>query len=238
RLFVTDDVGVSPPRIAFRIFHVYGEVDGNRLTPVALARKYPVAKLVVDLSLPPALFDQAIGDFRFGLEGWNAGKRIPVKGQPFGGVGSGEIVVGLAVGADHLDEGQLVALGEFEIALVVRGDGHHRAGAVRGEDVIGDPYWEARAGQRMNGERSRVDAGLDLRELGAVELALARRFFDVLGDEGALGKGSEFAHQRMLGREHHVRASVERVRSRRENAQASVVSLDGEVDFGAFATPD
>ena len=40
---------------------------------------------------------------------------------------------------DDLDDGQIELRGELEVARVMRRHGHDRAGAVAGENVIGDP---------------------------------------------------------------------------------------------------
>ncbi len=47
---------------------------------------------------------------------------------------------------------QVVLHGEFEVALVVGGHAHDGAGAVVGEDVVGDPDGHARAIVGIDGE--------------------------------------------------------------------------------------
>ena len=50
-----------------------------------------------------------------------------------------EGVLVAALGNDHLLHRQFVLPREYEVALVVGRDPHHCAGAVVGEDVVGDP---------------------------------------------------------------------------------------------------
>ena len=57
---------------------------------------------------------------------------------------------------DDLDR-QIELAGELEVALVVRGHGHHRAGAVVAEDEVRDPD-----GHRLLRERvDRAEAGIE-----------------------------------------------------------------------------
>ena len=68
---------------------------------------------------------------------------------------------------------QVERLGELEVALVVAGDGHDRAGAVAHQHVVGDPDRDRLAVHRVDGVGAGEDAGLGLGQVGAVEVALA-----------------------------------------------------------------
>ena len=59
-------------------------------------------------------------------------------------------VVFLAFTGIHLSDWQAVLVGEFEIALIVCGYGHHRAFAVAPQHVVGDEYRQLVAGERVN----------------------------------------------------------------------------------------
>ena len=70
---------------------------------------------------------------------------------------------------------QVELLREFEIALVVRGHGHDRAGAVAHQHVVGDPDRDLLVVHRIDRVGAGEDAGLLLRQFGPLEIALARR---------------------------------------------------------------
>ena len=73
---------------------------------------------------------------------------------------------------DRLDR-QAKLLGEFEVAFVVCRHGHDRAGAVADQHVVGDPDRHRLAVHRIDRVAAGEDAGLFLRQFGAIEIALA-----------------------------------------------------------------
>ncbi len=89
--------------------------------------------------------------------------------------------VDLAVGRDDdgLD-GQLEALRERVVALVVGGHGHDRAGAVLHEHVVGDPDREPVVVDRVRDEAPGGDAGLLLLGVGALGSRAACRVAHVV----------------------------------------------------------
>ena len=93
--------------------------DRDRLAPVALAGEYPVAQLVVHRLVAKALLLDHVGGFLFQYRGLHA--------VPVAGIG------------DDLHDGQAELLGELEVAVVVGGHAHNRAGAVVSQHVIGQP---------------------------------------------------------------------------------------------------
>ena len=119
--------------------------DRYRAAPVALAADAPVAQAVLGFFFARA---ERLQFFADGVEGGGGVETVAVAavneaGVFFGGVpflpGSG--VVGLAVAGDDLADGQVVFVGKFEVALVVRGHCHHRAVAVAPKDVVGNPHF-------------------------------------------------------------------------------------------------
>ena len=73
----------------------------------------------------------------------------------------GRALLDLAFGRPHdLPDRQPVALREVEVALVVRGDGHDRAGAVPHQDVVGDPDRDPLVVHRVDGLAAGEDAVL------------------------------------------------------------------------------
>ena len=97
--------------------------------------------------------------------------------------------------------------GEFPVALVTSRHRHDGASAVTGQDVIGDPHGNQRAGNRVHD----VPAGEDPGD-GFVALAVALGFEPCGGDVGfhfvALCLCRELSHQAVLWREDHERHAV------------------------------
>ncbi len=144
-----------------------------------------------------------------------------------------------AVGRNDLLDGQAVGLRKGEVALVVRGHRHDRAGAVRGEHVVGDPDGDALAGEHVRRERAGVDTGLRPLGAGALDLRLGARRGDVGVHRGLLRRHRDRRHERVLRCQHHEGGAVDRVGSRREEADRRVaVSLDGELDLGTLGAAD
>ncbi len=105
--------------------------------------------------------------------------------------------------------------GELPVARVVRGDRHDGAGAVGGEDVVGDVDRDLGVVHGVHArEALELHAGLVLGHLRALEVGLARggvlvgadlvRVRDQPGLEPLL-------HERVLGAHHHVGRAEERV---------------------------
>ena len=63
-------------------------------------------------------------------------------------------------GRDDLADRQVECLREVEVALVVRGHGHDRAGAVVHEDVVGDEHGDLLAVHRVGDGAPERHAGL------------------------------------------------------------------------------
>ena len=69
------------------------------------------------------------------------------------------------------DDGQPELLGELEVADVLPGHAHDRAGAVAGQHVVGDEHRQLAAVHRVDGGDAQPDAGL----VAALGLALQLR---------------------------------------------------------------
>ena len=102
---------------------------------------------------------------------------------------------------DHLAHGQVERLREVVVALVVGGHGHDRAGAIVGEDVVGDVHRDPLAVDRVDRVQTREDAGL-LDRRGAL-LGLLRR--GVAHVAACTSSDVDPRHQLVLGREHEER---------------------------------
>ena len=207
--------------------------DRDRAAPVALAREAPVAQAEVDGDAAAALLREPLDDPAAALR-----RRQPVE---LAGVDEHVVLgvrdvrqLGLPLRRpDHLAHRQVERLREVEVALVVGGDGHDRAGAVVGEDVVGDVDRDPLAVDRVDRVQAREDARLLDRRRALLGL-LRRGVADVRLHLLRLDPRDEL----VLGREHEERRPEERVRPRREDGDVLAPLLDPEVDLGALGASD
>ena len=156
--------------------------DRDRAAPVALARHQPVAQPVVDRHVPLALEVQPPDDALHPL-----GRRQPAE---LAGVDH-PLVAGVLhergvcgnVAAGRLDDAadrQVEGAGEVVVALVVGGNGHHRARAVLHQHVVGDVHGDLLAVDRVGDGAAERDARLRLVGVAALLGRLVQRVVDVL----------------------------------------------------------
>ena len=127
---------------------------------------------------------------------------------------------------------------EFEVALVVRGDGHDGSCAVAHEDIVGYPDRDFLAVDGIDGEGAGEDAAFFLVEFGAVEVALGGDGGFVFFDGFALFGSGDGGNERMLWREDHVGRAEECVRACREDLHFARRVFDLEFNQGSLATAD
>ena len=136
-------------------------------------------------------------------------------------------------GPDHLAHRQVERLRKVVVALVVSGDGHDRARAVVGEDVVGDVDRDPLTVDRVDRVQTREDTRLlDRRRalLGLLRRGMAHIRLYLL----RLDPRNEL----VLGREHEERCPEERVRPCGEDGDVLAPLLDQEVDLGALGASD
>ena len=90
-----------------------------------------------------------------------------------------------------MQDGEVEFLGEFKVALIVRGDGHDGSAAVSHHDVVGDPDGDFFAVDGVGGEGSGGDAGLFFIET-ALHVGLGGAGGDVFFDGVFLLSGGDF----------------------------------------------
>src|SRR5690625_976475 len=212
--------------------------DGG--SPVTLAGDEPIAQTVGDLAFARAALLEPV-DYLCNavapgpLACRRAVERARVGHHPVARVGLGhrrtvERLTGGHYYGAHL-ETELA--GELEVPLVVGRDGHDRAGAVGGEDVVGNPDGHAFAVHRVYRVGADELAGL-LAALGlAVHFRHAGRLRHVLLNLFTPLFAGEFPDQWMLRCEHHEGGAPQGVRSRREHGDL-VALLALEHHLGAF----
>jgi len=154
-----------------------------------------------------------------------------------GDVGVGRLVDVSA--RDDLDDRQAELLRELPVALVVRGDGHDRAGAVAHQHVVRHPDRDFPPGRGVDRAHAvDFDAGLLLVELGALEVRLVRGELAVERDLLEVSNLPAVAlDQRMLRRHDHVGRAEQRVRPGCEHAQR-VPGRERKVDLRALGAAD
>ena len=122
----------------------------NRRAPVALPRNAPVLQPVRSFRRADLLGFGVRRHFLKGLLGRKTGVRPGIHQPPVFGERLAHPVGDEAASRYRLDHDfhrQVVLLGKFEVALVVRRHGHHRAGAVFRQDEIRHPDRNLRAGK-------------------------------------------------------------------------------------------
>ena len=149
---------------------------------------------------------------------------VGVDRHRFGGVGvpvlPAVVAEVLAVDVDDLQQVDAVALGEGEVALVVRRHAHDGAVAVAHQHVVADPERDRLVAERMLDDEAGGHAALVL--AGLLDLAgaagLAR--LEEGGDLGARLGGAQ--RQRVLGRDGAEGDAHDGVGARREDPQPAV----------------
>ncbi len=151
-------------QLVFRYRHcaALGAIDHrNRAAPVTLAAHAPVAQAVIDPALALALALEALGQCFEGaaeiqaielgrIDQLQLAALVGVPIAPVGGIPGLLFFVARLAQLDHLHDRQAVLVGEFEIALVVAGNGHHRAGAVAHQHEVGHPHRHLLAADRVD----------------------------------------------------------------------------------------
>ena len=242
-------------------------VDGrNGVAPITLTADEPVAQAELDLataathglevghdgSLALGVLTAAHAGVLAGLDQRALGSvgAIPVDGLGMEGID------GLAAGLDgsavvivqnDRHDRQVVLAGKLKVALVAAGNGHDGAGAVVGHNVVGNPHGDFLAVDGVYHIAARKGAMFLEGALGTLD---GRDMLGVLDDLGdgllVLRALDELVQAGVLGSQDKEGDTKERVGSRGEDGDLTLVTLDGlailvaqgKVDLGALGATD
>ncbi len=198
--------------------------DRDRAAPVALAGEAPVAQAEADRRPAAPSVAEPLDDRFLRLLGRQPAELPRVDEHP--------------VLVHDLADRQAVALGELTVALVVRGHGHDRAGAVVHQHVVGDPDRDRLVRRRVGGVEAGEDACLLLGTRALVN-PLGQSRLHVLPQLVRVGRAlGQRVHERMLGREHEEGRAEHGVRPRREDRHVDIQLVDPEEQLGALGAAD
>ena len=175
---------------------------------------------------------------------------IPVNGLGMEGIDS--LAAGLdgstvIVIQDDRHDGQIILAGELKIALVAAGNGHDGAGAVVGNDIIGNPHGDLLAVDGVYHIAAREGTVLLEGALGTLD---GRDMLGVLDDLGdgllVLRALDELVKTGVLGSQDKEGHAKKGIGSRGEDGDLTLVALDGlavlvaqgKVDLGALGATD
>ena len=242
-------------------------MDGrDGVAPITLAADEPVAQTELDLATPAAhgLEVGHDGSLALGvLAAAHAGVLAGLDERALGSVGAIPVdglgmegIDGLAAGLDgsaivivqdDRHDRQVVLTGKLKVALVAAGNGHDGAGAVVGNDIIGNPHGDLLAVDGVY--HVAAGKGTVLLE-GALGTLDGRDMLGVLDDLGdglfVLRALDELMQTGVLGSQDKEGDTEERVGSRGEDGDLALVALDGlailvaqgKVDLGALGAAD
>ena len=208
--------------------------DRDRAAPVALAREQPVAQPVVDRAVAAALAVEPLDDRGERLAVLHPVEaRVGVHDRPVAGVRE------LLAAADDAADLQPVPRRELEVALVVPGDGHDRAGPVLHQHVVGDVHRDPLAVDRVDDVAAEEHARLLAVGGAAVLAVLGQRAVHVRAHRLlVLRAGGQPQHVGVLGRHDEEGRPEQRVRAGGEDLVVGAQLRAGERDLGALGAAD
>ena len=242
-------------------------VDGrDGVAPIALAADEPVAQTELDLattaahglevghdrSLALGVLAAAHASVLAGLYERTLGSvsAIPVDGlgmEGINGLAAGLDGSAIVIVQDDRHDRQVVLTGKLKVALVAAGNGHDGAGAVVGNDIIGNPHGDLLAVDGVYHIAAREGTVLLEGALGTLD---GRDMLGVLDDLGdgllVLRALDELVQAGVLGSQDKEGDAKKGIGSRGENGDLTLIALDGlaipvaqgKVDLGALGATD
>ncbi len=217
--------------------------DWERFAPESLATKQPVAKFVVNRFAAAAGFAERFCHRSFDFGSCLSVEFSAVDRLAFGGeanIARQDFFALLVIGrwVHDWNDVQTEGLREFEVTFVVCRHGHDRAGAVTGQDIVGDPNRNRVSINRIDRVAASEHTGLAfVATVGAFAITLERSFFAVLFDFVGVVTGRQPRDHRVFGCYDHVSRTEQSVRPRRVNPQRRIACISGESRCGSLAFP-
>ena len=229
--------------------------DGDRRAPVALPGDAPVFQPELDGRAPDAPPLGRPRHLRRGVGGGPPGELAGTDQHPRPRVSRVQAFhparrdgIGTIGPDDDLDREAVLAR-EFEVPLVVGGNGHDRPRAVFGEHEVGDPDGHRPAGERVDAAAAGVETLLvdgSRQPVGAVQRP---ELLHLPVEPGGVGRFvGQARHQRMLGGQQHERRPEDGVDAGGEDFDLDRLAparralrperLDREADQRALRAPD
>ena len=193
---------------------------GDRGTPETLAGQQPVTQTVNDLTLTGAGGLNQLNSLSNRLSLRQAGQFTRVDKHTIAGCGNttGSRILS-TLNVQDLHDGQVELQSELEVALVVRGHSHNRAGTVVGQHVVRSPDGQLRASQRVDCVAAGEHAGLLTVGGLAVNIAQCLDVFTVLLQGGLLLGGHNLPGERRIRSNHDEGCTVQGVRAGGEHGE-------------------
>ena len=175
---------------------------------------------------------------------------IPVDGlgmEGIDGLAAGLDGSAIVIVQDDRHDGQIILTGKLKVTLVATGNGHDGTGTVVGNDIIGNPHGDLLAVDGVYHIAAREGTVLLESALGTLD---GRDMLGVLDDLGdgllVLRALDELVQAGVLGSQDKEGDTKERVGSRGEDGDLTLVTLDGlailvaqgKVDLGALGATD
>ena len=210
--------------------------EGDRRPPIALARNAPIAQAPDGLALAATLLLDPRDDFALGVLHAHSVEEVGIDDHALSVLRLAlERLVGLLrARRDDARDREIVFGGEFEVALVVAGHAHHRAGAVSHQHEIRDIDGQVRAGERVFCSEAGVEAELFRR----FQLRRCRPALLAQSDEIARRVSVERLGHRMVGGDGDEARAEDRVGPGRIDRQpAAIRKIEAEFEPLRLADP-
>ena len=196
--------------------------DGDRASPITLARHAPVAKPVGNLAIAGVTRFQRIDGGAFAVLDAQPVPCLGIEqlsGPDIGRVGDCETVGVGIIRQHHRDYRQVIGIGKIKVPLVMRRTSEDGAGAIFHQHEIGNIDWQP---ARLDQWVPHGKAGVETLFLGGLDSRLGRAELGAFGDKGGSGAIAlaDRHRQWMVGRDGQERGPVQGIRPCGEDIDA------------------
>ena len=151
------------------------------LTPITLTRKEPIAEFELDLLLTFSVFNEPVDNLLFSVFSFKTIKKTRINGRPRI---RATLPVLITRWLNHLKNGKLKFLSEFEIASVMRWHRHDGSTAIPHHDIVSNPdrnlftiHWIDRKSSSIDSCLFLIKATLHVRLAGTCRDVCFNSFF-------------------------------------------------------------